>query len=81
MEGINEKIQNEHEDYIQLKTRVDIAVELMWRDTYLNKESLLRVLGTEKAMELAEELRGEDQVRKAEEMERYSAIYSVATDA
>lgn len=33
MDGINEKLTEEHEDYIQLKTRVDIAVELMTSST------------------------------------------------
>lgn len=72
MDGINEKLQSEHEDYIQLKTRVDIAVELMGGDNYFNKESLLRVLGTEKAMKLAEELRMEDEERKDKELSKYS---------
>lgn len=72
MEGINEKLQSEHEDYIQMKTRVDIAVELMGRDGYFNKESLLLVLGTEKAMKLAEELRREDEERKAKDLAKYS---------
>lgn len=72
MDGINEKLQSEHDDYVQLKTRVDIAVELMGRDSYFNKESLLRVLGTEKAMKLAEELRREDEERKAKDLAKYS---------
>lgn len=72
MEGINEKLMGEHEDYIQLKTRVDIAVELMATDSYFNKESMLRVLGTEKAMKLAEELRSEDEERKARDLAKYS---------
>lgn len=72
MEGINEKLMEEREDYIKLKERVDIAVELMGRDSYFNKESLLRVLGTEKAMKLAEELRMEDEERKAKDLAKYS---------
>ena len=77
MEGINEKLMAEHEEYIRLKERVDIAVELMANDSYFNKESTLRVLGTEKAMKLAEELRMEGEERK----ERDLAKYSGAVDA
>lgn len=79
MEGINEKLQNEHEDYIQLKTRVDIAVELMATDDYFHKESLLRVLGTEKAVKLADELREAGKERNAEILSKYSG--AVAVDA
>ena len=72
MDGINEKLMGEHEDYIQLKTRVDIAVELMATDIYFNKESLLRVLGTEKAVKLADDLRKADEERKVRDLEKYS---------
>lgn len=72
MEGINEKLMVEREDYIKLKERVDIAVELMATDDYFHKESLLRVLGTEKAMKLADELRKADKERKARDLDRYA---------
>lgn len=72
MDGINEKLQDEYEDYIRLNTRVDIAVELMATDDYFHKESLLRVLGTEKAVKLADDLRKADEERKKKELERYS---------
>lgn len=72
MDGINEKLQSEHEDYIQLKTRVDIAVELMRTNDFFDKESLLRVLGTEKAVKLADDLRKADEEQKARDLERYS---------
>lgn len=71
MDGINEKLMGEHEDYIQLKTRVDIAVELMATDSYFNKESMLRVLGTEKAVKLADDLRKADEEQKARDLEKY----------
>lgn len=71
MEGINEKAMAEHEDYIKLKERVDIAVELMATDDYFQKESLLRVLGTEKAVKLADELRKAEEERKARDLDRY----------
>lgn len=72
MDGINEKLTEEHEDYIQLKTRVDIAVELMACNDLFNKESLLRVLGTEKSVKLADDLRKADEEGKAMDLERYS---------
>ena len=72
MDGINEKLTEEHEDYIQLKTRVDIVVELMACNDLFNKESLLRVLGTEKAVKLADDLRKADEERKKKDLERYS---------
>lgn len=72
MDGIKEKLQNEHEDYIQLKTRVDVAVDLMATDEYFHKESLLRVLGTEKAVKLADELHKADEERRAMDLDRYA---------
>lgn len=72
MDGINEKLMAEHEDYIKLKERVDIVVELMATDDYFHKESLLRILGTEKAVKLADELRKADEERKAKNLEKYS---------
>lgn len=72
MDGINEKLTEEHEDYIQLKTRVDIAVELMDCNDLFNKESLLRVLGTDKAVKLADDLRKADEEREKKDLERYS---------
>lgn len=74
MDGINEKLQSEHEDYVQLKTRVDIVVELMAINDLFNKESILRVLGTEKSMKLAEELRKADEERRAKDLERYGNV-------
>lgn len=71
MEGINEKLMGEREDYIQLKTRVDIAVELMATNSFFNKESMLRVLGTEKAVKLADDLRKADEEQKAKDLEKY----------
>lgn len=72
MDGINEKLMAEHEDYIKLKERVDIAVELMARSEFFNKESLLRVLGTEKAVKLADDLRKAEEERKAKDLAKYS---------
>lgn len=72
MDGINEKPMAEHEDYIKIRERVDIAVDLMATDSYFNKESLLRVLGTEKAVKLADELRRADEERKAKDLVKYS---------
>lgn len=72
MDGINEKIMTEHEEYIKLKERVDVVVELMATNSYFNKESVLRVLGTEKAVKLADDLRKVDEERKAKDLEKYS---------
>lgn len=68
MDGINEKLQSEHEDYIQLKTRVDVIVELMRGDDYMNRERLLAILGTKEAMELLAEIRKIIRSRKKETM-------------
>lgn len=72
MEGINENMMAEREDYIKLKERVDIAVELMAADDFFRKESFLRVLGTEKAVKLADDLRKADEERRAKNLEKYS---------
>lgn len=74
MEGINEKLMAEREDYIKLKERVEIAVELVATDDYFHKESLLRVLGTEKAIKLADDLHKADEERKARDLARYSVV-------
>lgn len=77
MEGVNTKLQSEHEDYIQLKTRVDVIVELMRGDDYMNRERLLTILGTKEAMELLNEIRKNNQ----EQEERDNVKYSGDADA
>lgn len=72
MDGINEKLMEEHEEYIKLRERVDVAVELMATNDLFNKESLLRVLGIDKAVKLADDLRKADEERKKKDLERYT---------
>lgn len=64
MEGINEKMMAEHEDYIRLKERVDVAVGLMKNDDFLNRERLLTILGTEEAIQLLSEIRKKSRSRE-----------------
>lgn len=72
MDGINEKLQSEHEDYIQMKTRVDVIVALMRSDDYMNRERLLTILGTKEATELLTEIRKKNQEQEKRENAKYS---------
>lgn len=76
-EGINIQFQNEHDEYTKLKERVDVAVELMRHDSFFNKESMLRVLGTEKAVKLADEIRRENEERMEKDAEKYCGAVEV----
>lgn len=59
-----------YEQLLMLKTRVDVAVERMWHDQYIKTEDILWILGTELAVDVAEEIN-----RKKEE------AYKVLTES
>lgn len=57
-----------YNDLLRTETRVNVAVERMYHDEFLNKEEILWILGTELSTELAEEMRIEtERIRKAYE--------------
>lgn len=49
--------QNRYEQLLDLETRVDVAVERMTNDEYCKIEDVLRILGTELALQRADEIR------------------------
>ena len=52
--------QDRYEQLLDTETRVDVAVQLICDVDFFNKESLLRILGTERAIERADELHKKD---------------------
>lgn len=58
--------QNRYEQLLDLETRVDVAVERMTNDKYCNLEDVLRILGTELALQRADEMREEERKRNEE---------------
>lgn len=49
-----------YEQLLDLETRVDVAVERMINDEYCKTEDILRILGTELALQKADEIRNEE---------------------
>lgn len=58
--------QTEYKQLLDLETRVDVAVERMTNDEYCNLEDVLRILGTELALQRADEIREEERKRHEE---------------
>lgn len=54
-----------YERLLDLETRVDVAVERMTNDEYCKIEDVLRILGTELALQRADEIR--EEVKKQHE--------------
>lgn len=57
--------QDEYKSLLEIKTRCDVAVERLYHEDFLSKEDFLWILGTESAVELAQELREEDRKQRA----------------
>lgn len=65
--GLTVKIpQQRYEELLDLETRVDVAVERMTNDEYCDIEDVLRILGTELALQRADEIREEGRKRHEE---------------
>lgn len=58
--------QMEYKQLFDLETRVDVAVERMTNDEYCKIETVLRILGTELALQRADEIREEERKRHEE---------------
>lgn len=65
--------QNRYEQLLDLETRVDVAVERMTNDEYCNIEDVLRILGTELALQRADEIQEEERKRHEEYLESLKA--------
>ena len=55
-------------ELIKIETRVDILVDMIERDEFVSKEEILRILGTEKAIEVADRIHEKDKEMSFEEM-------------
>lgn len=53
--------QVRYECLLDTETRVDVAVERICNDSYLDKEAVLRILGTELALCRADEIKAENE--------------------
>ena len=55
-------------EIIKIETRVDILVDMIERDEFVSKEEILRIIGTEKAIEVADRIHRKDKEMSFEEM-------------
>ena len=55
-------------ELIKIETRVDILVDMLGRDEFVSKETILRIIGTVKAIEVADRIRRKDKEMSFEEM-------------
>ena len=52
--------QDRYEQLLDTETRVDVAVNMIYDSDFLRTEDILRILGTDRAIERAEELHKKD---------------------
>ena len=55
-------------ELITIETRVDILVDMLGRDEFVSKETILRIIGTEKAIEVADRIHRKDKEMSFDEM-------------
>ena len=61
---------------LDLKTRVDVLIERIAHDDFFRTEDVLRILGTDEAVELADKLREKEEER----MKKFRSNTSEAVD-
>lgn len=67
MENNKVKISTEKYDYlVKLEARVSAVVDMIAHDKYLSDEDILRLIGTDKALRVADNIKAEDE-KKAKE--------------
>lgn len=62
--------EEEYKNLLDIKTRVDVAVEQIIHNEYIQTEEVLRILGTKEAVRHADALRDTDRRRMEEYAER-----------
>lgn len=62
--------QDRYDRLLDTETRVDVAVDRICNDKYCDLESVLRILGTELALQKANEIREEDKRRHEEYLKK-----------
>ena len=55
-------------ELIKIETRVDILVDMLGQDEFVSKETILRILGTEKAIDVADRIHRKDKEMSFKEM-------------
>lgn len=55
-------------ELIKIETRVDILVDMLGRDEFVSKETILCILGTEKSIEVADRIHRKDKEMSFEEI-------------
>ena len=66
MDSTNNSILISTEDFVELmglKTRVDVLIERIAHDDFFRTEDMLRIIGTDEAVELADKLREKEEER------------------
>lgn len=58
--------QHRYEQLLDIETRVDVLVERITHDNYIKTEDILRILGTELALQRVEEILEEERKQKEE---------------
>lgn len=61
--------QHRYEQLLDIETRVDVLVERITHDNYIRTEDILRILGTELALQRVEEILEEERKQKEEKQE------------
>lgn len=76
LDEMGSKLQDEYEEYIKLKERVEMAVLLISSGEFISKSTILRVIGTESALKAAESIRNAESKQKELDVIRYGEAVS-----
>lgn len=68
MREFQEKSTERFLELLNIETRVNVLVDIIDREEFVSKETILRVLGTEKAIEVADRIHRKDKEMSFEEM-------------
>ena len=55
-------------ELLNIETRVNVLVDIIDKEEFVSKETILRILGTEKAIEVADRIHRKDKEMSFEEM-------------
>lgn len=76
LDEMGSKLQDEYEEYIKLKERVEMAVLLISSGEFISKSTILRVIGTESALKAADKIRDAESKQKELDVIKYSEAVS-----
>lgn len=68
MGEFQEKSTERFLELLNIETRVKVLVDIIDQEEFISKETILRILGTEKAIEVADRIRSKDKEMSFEEM-------------